>query len=242
MLPFPFWPVSAKPSGCLPSPSAARTKQIAHARSRKTASLAWTLVKHFKRDLILQAVWAAFASLFLFAPTLLLRVILEYIEHPEDTPKNVAWLFVSLLLLTEIVVAIGNGQALFIGRRICIRLRAIVIGEVYAKALRRKATAGMDKELGASKGDKANPDNSKDDSSQTNAGAIINLMAVDSFKVSEVCAYLHFLVSLSLSLFLVMSALSDNHRRLLPCPSKLQLQSCCSTKSWVGARLPASAS
>lgn len=196
-------------------------------------------MKHFKRDLILQAVWAAFASLFLFAPTLLLRVILEYIEHPGDTPKNVAWLFVSLLLLTETVVAIGNGQALFIGRRICIRLRAIVIGEVYAKALRRKATAGIDKDLGASKGDKANPD-SKDDSSQTNAGAIINLMAVDSFKVSEVCAYLHYLVSLSLSL--VMSALSNNRCRLLPCPSKLQLQSCCSTKSWAGARLPALAS
>jgi hypothetical protein len=105
----------------------------------------------------------------------------------------VAWLFVTLLLVTASIVAIGNGQALFIGRRICIRLRAVVIGEVYAKALRRKAAAGTEKDLGGKKkGDKTSS-NDKDDS-QANTGAIINLMAVDSFKASEVCAYLHFLV------------------------------------------------
>jgi hypothetical protein len=145
---------------------------------------------HFRRALIVQALWAAFASLFIFAPTLLLRVILEYIESPEGTPRNVAWLFVALLLVTNTIVAIGNGQALFIGRRICIRLRAIVIGEVYAKALRRKAAAGgVETDLGETK----KSDAEKTDG-QANAGAIINLMAVDSFKVSEVCAYLHFLV------------------------------------------------
>ncbi|KAF8533369.1 P-loop containing nucleoside triphosphate hydrolase protein [Trichophaea hybrida] len=163
-------------------------------QTKKTVSLAWSLLKHFKRDLIIQALWAGFASLFIFAPTLLLRIILEYIERPEDTPKNVAWLFVTLLLVTASIVAIGNGQALFIGRRICIRLRAVVIGEVYAKALRRKAAAGTEKDLGGKKkGDKTSS-NDKDDS-QANTGAIINLMAVDSFKASEVCAYLHFLVA-----------------------------------------------
>lgn len=163
---------------------------------RKTASLAWTLAKHFKRDLIIQGIWAAFASLFVFAPTLLLRFILEYVESPKDTPKNVAWLFVFLLLVTGTIVAVGNGQALFIGRRICIRLRAVIIGEVYAKALRRKAAAGSEKVLGE-KDKKVTASKQIDggkDESQANIGAIINLMAVDSFKVSEVCAYLHFLV------------------------------------------------
>ncbi|KAK5276148.1 Transporter of the ATP-binding cassette (ABC), partial [Cryomyces antarcticus] len=39
-------------------------------------------------------------------------------------------------------------------------------------------------------------DNNKEatpDESQVTSGAIINLMAVDSFKVAEICAYLHFL-------------------------------------------------
>ncbi|KAI5791332.1 P-loop containing nucleoside triphosphate hydrolase protein [Pyronema domesticum] len=167
-------------------------------QTKKTASLAWTLVKHFKRDLIIQALWAAFASLFIFAPTLLLRVILEYIDHPEDTPANVPWLFVTMLLITASIVAVGNGQALYIGRRICIRLRAVIIGEVYAKALRRKAAAGAEKDLGDPKKDDKKDADGKDDEKdegQANAGAIINLMAVDSFKVSEVCAYLHFLVA-----------------------------------------------
>jgi hypothetical protein len=188
-----LWGLSAKLSKFLNRPHNSSLFFSSPSITRKTVSLAWTLVKHFKRDLIIQALWAAFASLFVFAPTLLLRVILEYIERPEDTPKNVAWLFVTLLLVTASIVAIGNGQALFIGRRICIRLRAVVIGEVYAKALRRKAAAGTEKNLGGKKkGDKATSDDK--DISQTNAGAIINLMAVDSFKVSEVCAYLHFLV------------------------------------------------
>lgn len=159
-------------------------------QTKKTAYLGWTLIKHFKRALIIQALWAAFSALFIFAPTLLLRVILEYIESPEGTPRNVAWLFVALLLVTNTIVAIGSGQALFIGRRICIRLRAVIIGEVYAKALRRKAAAGMEVDLGETKSDSNEPAEG-----QANAGAIINLMAVDSFKVSEVCAYLHYLIA-----------------------------------------------
>ncbi|KAH0609923.1 uncharacterized protein H6S33_012469 [Morchella sextelata] len=177
-------------------------------QTKKASSLAITLLKHFKRDLAIQSAWAVFASAFTFAPTLLLRVILQYVQSPEDTPKNVAWLFVVLLFVAASISAIGNGQALFIGRRICIRLRAVIIGEVYAKALRRKAAAGADKELGKKDekkkkkkdGKKLTDTDDKDekdkhDGDQANVGAIINLMAVDSFKVAEVCAYLHYLIA-----------------------------------------------
>lgn len=158
-------------------------------------------MRHFKRDLIIQSSWAIFYSGFTFAPTLLLRVILQYVQAPEDTPKNVAWLFVVLLFVSATISAIGNGQALYIGRRICIRLRAVIIGEVYAKALRRKAAAGADKALGKKEKKKSDgkvdskEQDDEDDGEQANVGAIINLMAVDSFKVAEVCAYLHFLIA-----------------------------------------------
>lgn len=142
--------------------------------------------------------------MFTFAPTLLLRVILQYVQAPEDTPKNVAWLFVVLLFVSATISAIGSGQALFIGRRICIRLRAVIIGEVYAKALRRKAAAGADRALGKKEKKKVDgkklseangkEDEGEDEGEQANVGAIINLMAVDPPKVAEVCAYLHFLV------------------------------------------------
>ncbi|KAF8468986.1 P-loop containing nucleoside triphosphate hydrolase protein [Kalaharituber pfeilii] len=170
-------------------------------QTKKTASLTIVLLRHFQRDLLIQAAWAVLGAAFTFAPTVLLRVILEYVQDPGDTPKNVAWLFVILLLVTAFVTAIGNGQSLYIGRRISIRLRAVIIGEVYTKALRRKAAAGSDNVLGEKK--KTKKKDGKDgkvgqeeaDGGQANIGAIINLMAIDSFKVSEVCAYLHFLVA-----------------------------------------------
>ncbi|KAF3925946.1 hypothetical protein ABW20_dc0106339 [Dactylellina cionopaga] len=188
-------------------------------QTQKTATLAWRLLKFFKGLLAMQFAWTAFYSLLTFAPTILLRVILEYIDNPDKYPRNVAWLYVCLLFVTGVLQTTGMGASLFIGRRICIRLRAIIVGEIYAKALRRKASA-VERILGQKNEDKkkaekdkkdkkskkkntdeeeATPKKKKEegeekDESQANVGAIINLMSVDSFKVAEICAYLHFLV------------------------------------------------
>ena len=178
---------------------------------KKTTRLAWHLLKYFKRDLLVQAVWAMVSGLFTFAPTLLLKAFLEYVEDPAGTPVNAAWFYMILLAVSSCIKAMTDGQALWLGRRICIRLRAVIVGEIYAKALRRKAAAGTDTVLGEEKkkseikedangqnpkGKKkqadSNPSPNSTDS-QVNVGTIINLMAVDSFKVSEISAYLHFL-------------------------------------------------
>ncbi|OCL14508.1 hypothetical protein AOQ84DRAFT_384660 [Glonium stellatum] len=186
---------------------------------KKTSILAWHLLKYFKRGLLIQAAWACGSGFLTFAPTLLLKAILEYVESPEYTPRNAAWFYVILLFVSGCASALADGQALWIGRKICIRLRAVIIGEIYAKALKRKASAGTDKILGEEKKEddeskpkglkrvmtfgrrkkktteEVNPgdkDTEKPDS-QVSTGTIINLMAVDAFKVSEICAYLHFL-------------------------------------------------
>jgi len=194
---------------------------------KKTTALSWHLLSHFKGPLIIQAIWAALAGAFTFAPPLLLQKILEYVEDPEDTPKNSAWFFVILLFVVGVFGAVADGQALWTGRHICIQLRAVIVGEIYAKALKRKAAANVDeKVLGqdrkretvpqkesflqrifgrkkkAEDEDEDNDDTSHSgeeaeeqapDGEQVSSGAIINLMAVDSFKVSEISAYLHFL-------------------------------------------------
>lgn len=193
---------------------------------RKTTSLAWHLLKYFKKDLLIQALWAGAEGFLTFAPTLLLKAFLEYVEDPADTPVNAAWFYLILLALSSCIKAVAGGRALWLGRRICIRLRAVIVGEIYAKSLRRKAASGKDTVLGeddksgtksrekaekkvkavqngghSSKkevdGKAVQPakDSSVQDSSdsQVNVGTIINLMAVDSFKVSEISAYLHFL-------------------------------------------------
>jgi ABC-type multidrug transport system fused ATPase/permease subunit len=118
---------------------------------KKTSKLAWHLLNYFRWSLFLQCSYAFFAAWFTFAPTLLLKAILEYIESPGDTPRNVIWLYVILLSFTDIIRSALDGQSLWIGRKVCIRVRAIIIGEIYAKALRRKAATSKDTILGDKK-------------------------------------------------------------------------------------------
>ncbi|XXH00736.1 hypothetical protein Hte_007086 [Hypoxylon texense] len=206
-------------------------------QAKKTTFLALHLIKYFKGMLLIQCVWATMSGILTFAPTLLLKAILEYVEMPTIAPRNVLWLYVILLPVSDLVRSIADGQALWIGRKICIRIRAIIIGEIYAKALRRKAASGKETALGdanadktkettleklkrvlrlkkradqkanAQNGDAAKKDGSKGTDEQANIGTIINLMSVDSFKVSECTSYLHFLLAAAPSQLIVSIAL-----------------------------------
>ncbi|KND91987.1 ATP-dependent bile acid permease [Tolypocladium ophioglossoides CBS 100239] len=203
---------------------------------KKTCTLAWHLLKFFKSMLVFQCFMAFISGLFTFAPTLLLKAILEYVEQPDQAPINVLWLYVICLPLLDTIRSYADNTALWTGRKICIRVRAIIIGDLYSKALRRKAAAGKEKVLLENKPAQRKKDDDSDndstaakikgalgfkkrknkkatsdtesansvaredqdakpsgDDEQANLGTIINLMSVDSFKVSEVTAYLHFL-------------------------------------------------
>ena len=184
---------------------------------RKNSQLAWHLLKYFKKQLILQAIWASFGGLLSFAPTLLLKAILEYIEDPTYVSRNSAWLLVALLFILGCAAALCDAFTLWLGRRTCIRLRAVMVGELYSKALKRKISATTEKSLGedksknktqeAQKGDDLSADGEADHAEnitkgsvtanasegQVTSGAIINLMAIDSFKVADITAYMHFL-------------------------------------------------
>lgn len=187
---------------------------------KRTGGLAWHLLKFFKADLLKQCGLAVLASIFTFAPTLLLKAILQYVEQPDQAPRNVLWLYVIGLPVLDMVRSWGDGMALWIGRKICIRIRAVTVGEIYAKALRRKAATTKEKTLlekkktggardsplsakekikrvlGLKNKDDKPVDSDKEglgDDEQANMGTIINLMSVDSFKMAEITAYLHFL-------------------------------------------------
>ncbi|KAJ5908497.1 ABC transporter 7 [Penicillium taxi] len=192
-------------------------------RRQMKGSLAWKLVRYFAGTILKQGAWTIFANMFVFVPSLLLMAILKYVEDPSSTTAHAAWLYAILLFSSAIIQGVADGQALYIGRKMGVQIRAIIIGEIYAKALRRKAGALTD----AAKNDAKEPVAPKDakkkkgffsfgrknknangdaeeavpkpkaegeeDDVQANVGTIINLMAIDSFKVSEVGAYLHFL-------------------------------------------------
>ncbi|KAF1813269.1 hypothetical protein P152DRAFT_465906 [Eremomyces bilateralis CBS 781.70] len=183
---------------------------------KKTHALAWHLLRFFRRQLLIQAAWAGLSGFLTFAPTLLLKVILEYVEQPSMFPRNAAWFFVMLLFVSGCASALADGQTLWIGRKICIRIRAVIIGEIYSKALKRRVGNSGDKVLGQEKkradgkgggstmkrlvrrftmkkSEDKKPAAVEIDEGIVSSGAVINLMAVDSFKLSEICAYLHFL-------------------------------------------------
>lgn len=156
----------------------------------------WSFTKKvtlfFINYLLLQAFWAAVESCILFIPTLLLKKLLEYVDDTTTTTKSLAWCYVFGMFFSKFLSVTASGQALFNGRRVCIRLKSIIIGEIYAKALRRKISS-QDKDENDDGEEEENKKENSEESEKTSAnlGAIINLMAVDAFKVSEVCAYLH---------------------------------------------------
>lgn len=192
-------------------------------RKQPNGKLLWRLGRYFYKPLLIQGSWAVVSNILTFFPTLLLRAILQYVEDPRSTTPNAAWLFAILLFFTGAIRGLTDAQALWVGRKMGQKLRAIIIGEIYAKALRRQAGAladpakkaqeaekdkkknklfsfGRKKKQNASADPEANTpangdskDNSDEPDQLANIGTIINLMAIDSFKVSEVGAYLHFL-------------------------------------------------
>ena len=196
----------------LPLEDKAETILAGFRQIRKTHSLAVRLLLHFKVQVLLQGAWVVVASIFMFLPTMLLKAVLEYLEDTDSLPVSAAWLYVILLFITGAVPAVCDGQGLWLGRKICIQLRAIIVGEIYSKTLRRRAAASTDSDpeegvtpkktrfwtkltwiwrQSQKPTDGAAPKKAK--ATQANNGTIINLMSIDSFKVAEVCSYLHFL-------------------------------------------------
>lgn len=167
------------------------------------------LFNQFKTYLFLQACYTSVEGFIVFVPAVLLKRILEYVDAPDVVPSSLAWLFVLLMLVSGVITSVIDGRGLFIGRRVCTRMKAIIIGEIYAKALRRRQTADTQDEPAESKDEHISIDGAKGQENEEvtvkvkdpsavkskDLGSIINLMAVDAFKVSEICGYLHYFVN-----------------------------------------------
>ena len=117
--------------------------------------------------------------------------MLQYVnnESAVKQPKHVAFLYVGMMTAGQCLGVVTYGQALFIGRRLCIRLRAIIISEVFAKALRRQDLAGTTKKL-----DKDGKPTTEEVTAASE-GKVANLVSYDAFQTSEICAYIYYMIS-----------------------------------------------
>ncbi|QPG76133.1 hypothetical protein FOA43_003519 [Brettanomyces nanus] len=181
-------------------------------KSKYFSRFTYNLFYQFKFYLFLQACLTTVEGLTVFIPSILLKQILEYIDSPDTGSSSLAWLFVTIMFCSSGITSIFSGRGLFLGRRVCTRMKAIIIGEIYAKALRRRMTADGEEDTKGKEDEKLvvidpladisdenspKPSKEKDPAfiKSKDLGFIINLMAVDAFKVSEICGYLHYFVN-----------------------------------------------
>ncbi|CCE65361.1 hypothetical protein TPHA_0K02310 [Tetrapisispora phaffii CBS 4417] len=153
----------------------------------KDKSFSFQFLTFFWKLISIQIIWAVFSSIFSFIPTILLKKILEFVENPEPERYQIAWLYVSSMLLSKVIVAICQGQIAFVGRRISIRMRSIIISAIYEKGLKKSILDNLSNDESECFRFVDEPNTAE----KFSDGGIINLMATDAIKVGELCNYLH---------------------------------------------------
>lgn len=145
--------------------------------------LLFRLLQHFYKALAIQAVWAILYGVLTLVPTLLLQIVLQYVEDKKKITTEQAWLYVALLFFASVLAAVAEGRALWIGQKIGFRLRSIIISEVYAKMMRRRITSLPSKMEKSSLGTNI--------SLHADVATIMNLITMDAFKIADAGASMH---------------------------------------------------
>lgn len=175
-----------------------------------TVRLLWA----FKGTLIANQLTGWLGALLGLVPTIFVNLILRYIENQDTWPRSVAYLFVvGLFVVYMLQNAIGQ-QSFYLGRRASVHVRAALMSLIYRKALfRRVATVNADASEASDAEESAEKKEGDEDSKfdPNNTGAVINLMSVDTFKLAEFCAYMHYptgsVLEVAFSLYLLFRIL-----------------------------------
>lgn len=126
----------------------------------------WSLFIYNDWNILVQFICSCVSASLSFVGPYFLREILSFVEDP----KSVSSIYVPLgyagcIFAVATIRAFTDGQTYFIGRRIGLRVRAIVIDLVYEKSLTRiSKSADLAADL--------------DPDSQADAGRVMNLMSV----------------------------------------------------------------
>ncbi|KAK9367367.1 hypothetical protein V1509DRAFT_627120 [Lipomyces kononenkoae] len=183
--------------------------------AKNSGTMLYGLLKFFRFRLIYGFCFSVMYAIFTFTPTILVRQILRHLEDPSREPAHMAWLYVFLLLVFAFVNATFSAQALWTFRQVCVRTRAIIVAELYSKALKRKVAVNVPdgaesanaKAKLKAKEDQKGPDDKKKEKIEDETidlGRVINLMAVDAFSIAEVLARLNPLIKGTMMIFISM--------------------------------------
>ncbi|GME72796.1 unnamed protein product [Ambrosiozyma monospora] len=182
----------------------------------QTKSFSTRLFHQFKWDMLDQFIFATVNSALYFAPTICMKKILEFIETPNLIALKSAWLYAFLMFVSGVLSSVFEGRCLYIGTRIAIHVKAILISELYSKGMKRtfmrlQETVNEEEEEGddddendadssKSPEDDESPEHYKQQKSKKknrDLGSIINIMSVDATRVSEISSNLFDLVEIA---------------------------------------------
>ncbi|KAF9149045.1 hypothetical protein BG015_009183 [Linnemannia schmuckeri] len=167
--------------------------------TRKNYPFIIRLFINFKKRLSIQVVWAICWSLLSFAGPFALERILHFVKNRDTISVEWGYVYVFGMFFGMLAATITQSQMLWHGRRISMQLRSIVVGEVYAKALRRKDRAGQTQK-------ESNPgaDSDDEDNEMFTFGAINNMISNDTSEISNASAYLQDIYILPLQITLAI--------------------------------------
>lgn len=151
--------------------------------SNPKGSLVWCLFLLVWPLILFQFIVLMIAAFLSFAGPVFLNKIINFVENPDEVDHThlTAYVYVMALFASTVVKAIAEGQGFYAGRRIGMRLRSVLIAEIYRKSLTR-----IVKKRGAS----SLKDNGLEDEASASIGKIVTIMSVDTEKVREISCYL----------------------------------------------------
>eukprot|EP00835_Amoeboradix_gromovi_P005060 NODE_442_length_8548_cov_0.231862.p1 type:complete len:1245 gc:universal NODE_442_length_8548_cov_0.231862:1465-5199(+) len=152
------------------------------------------LFHSIKLVLFQQCAFAVCGAFVTFSGPFFLNRILDYLQHPSSLPSYMPFIFLLCMFCMSITKSLCDGRTYFLGRRVGTRIRAILIGEIYEKALRRKTNQGAVRDEDGN-------------SIKTTTGEIVNLMAVDAQKCLDYVCYLHMLITTPMQIIICTVAL-----------------------------------
>ncbi|KAL1921756.1 uncharacterized protein VTP21DRAFT_10398 [Calcarisporiella thermophila] len=172
-------------------------------------SLIKAILKHFSTPIFLQAIWACLWAFFSLIPAALLKQILLHLENRNNTSREIAFLCAVGLLVSTVLTTVTQSRTYYIGRRLCLRVRALLIGEIYAKALRRKdmAEAHRDMREASAEENTNEAEDMNNRSESATQGRVINLINTDVMDISELFAYISHLYLLPIQILGVLVSL-----------------------------------
>ncbi|KAK8001358.1 hypothetical protein PG991_013580 [Apiospora marii] len=141
------------------------------------AGLLWKIFRFLRRDILQQGLWAVVASMAVFMPPLLIKLVLEHLE--SDKYASVKTLFVAGLFLSVAVTGLAESQCGWKGNRINAKLRAVLLSQIYRKICKRASVKPRQRSW-----DLASDAERQDSKHTTTDGTILNMVSGDVDHIS----------------------------------------------------------